>query len=163
MWTTPRYSREAPLLNRPSKKACLVRHLTHVTNPLSRSQRQQQHCLERHVFQVCPLHWLKRGALKPLQNNSQIPWWYQWSGHGEKPVRSLHKMANQQVLACCLLHKPHVTGGDSCQVNLNRGEGFLFVNQVLMTISLLLDTEKECVHFCDTIPQTLSTYSHTGT
>ena len=48
----------------------------------------------------------------------------------EKPVRSLHETANQRVLARWL-PKPHVTGGDCCQVHFNRGEGFMFVNQIL--------------------------------
>ena len=38
---------------------------------------------------------------------------------------------NQRVLACGLLPKPHVTGGDCCQVHFNHGEGFTFVNQIL--------------------------------
>ena len=69
------------------------------------------------------------------------------------------------LFALSLLPKPHVTGSDFCQVHFNCGVS-LYVCQLgheRMTISLLLDTERLCGPFCDTSPQTLSTYSRTET
>ena len=72
----------------------------------------------------------------------QPDWWYQWSGHGEKPARSLHETANQRVLARGLLPKPHVTGGDCCQEHFWRR--LYVVNQVLGARSEAKQVELEC-------------------